>query len=215
MHISLSSAVETIWLPMWRGVLSFIWILQLLICKLEAMQKMWEIQNSFIFLVLLQFFLCLWSVCANITITLFPEMTWENIFNDEFWVARQLERISSVSCTSGCAESHALLQTCFSAQKKVKTTLNLRAAEGELTEEKHNLGVYTPLYTKTPVLLVETDITQEIKTIWVLPDVLSSYSFIVFAYKRHKQARIKREVLGFLKSINWGLWRKWSFPNTL
>ena len=38
-------------LPKWRWVLSLIWNLQLLICKSEAMQGMWETQNQCIFLV--------------------------------------------------------------------------------------------------------------------------------------------------------------------
>lgn len=91
------------------------------------------------------------------------------------------EDIVSLLCTQGVLNPMLFLQTCFNAQKKVKTTLNLRAAEGELTEEKHNLGIYTPLlYTKTPVLFVATDRTQENKHLFVffltlpLPTPLSS-----------------------------------------
>lgn len=82
-------------LPKWRWVLSLIWNLQLLICKSEAMQGMWETQNQCIFLVLLSFFLGLWSVCANTTIVLVPEITRKNIFSDELWAAK-LERILSI-----------------------------------------------------------------------------------------------------------------------
>lgn len=51
-------------LPKWRWVLSLIWNLQLLICKSEAMQGMWETQNQCI-LVLLSFFGFVICVCQH------------------------------------------------------------------------------------------------------------------------------------------------------
>lgn len=51
-------------------------------------------------------------------------------------------------------------------EESENNTVNLMAAEGELKEEKHNLGSYTGLDIKSPVLLLfpltETDIPRKI-----------------------------------------------------
>lgn len=59
------------------------------------------------------------------------------------------------------------------------------------------------------------------KIILLLPDPLSLFLVpyclwrkMAWTFRGKVQARIKREVFGFLTSINWDLWAKRNFPNT-
>lgn len=155
---------------------------------------------------------------------LVPEITQKNIFYDEFWVTQNWRGYCQSVVHSWCAESHALLQTCFSAQKKVKTTLPAPGLQKESRRGETQLGLVDCVVfqdTSSPATSTcANGHTQEseVKIILVHYDPLSSHSLIFFEDKQHELSgesptRIKREVFGFLKSISWGLWTKWSFPN--
>lgn len=179
---------------MWRWwMISLIWNLQLLICKLEARQRMWEIQTQFIFLVLLRFFLCLWSVCANTTIVFVPEITWKNIFNDELWVAK-LERILSICCTfMVCLISCSFFHTHASGhRRKWKQHCKSHGCRGRAEGGETQFGflhwVGYQISSSPSISTYWNRYSQEDKPkrILVLPDPLSFDSLIVCEDRWHE-----------------------------
>lgn len=187
---------------------------------------MWEIQNQFTFLVLLRFFLCLWSLCANFTIVLFPEITRKNIFSDEFWEAK-LGRILSICCTFvvhwiPCSFTN-MLQCTEESEHNTKS----QDCRGGADRGETQFGLrHWVVHQNTSSLSISTCCSRHNqenkgKIILLLPDLLSLFLVpyclrrkMAWTFRGKVQARVKREVFGFFTSINWDLWAKRNFPNT-